>query len=93
MAVLADNVVIVAYPLRNGAQALMPRAIVPRACVRLDGTAKVAYASRTAARSGCPKHETAYRCGFCAQWHRATKHKRLAPRDAVPVAWVRRRAA
>jgi hypothetical protein len=93
MPVLASDVVIVAYPLRNGRQALMPRRVSPRSCVRLDGHAKAGYASRADARRSCPKHEIVYRCRFCAAWHRATKRKPISVCDTLPVAWVKRRAA
>ncbi len=93
MPVLPSDVVIVAYPLRNGTQALMPRRVTPRSCVRLDGKAKAGYASRAVARRSCAKHENVYRCRFCAAWHRATKRKPNSLCDTLPVAWIKRRAA
>jgi hypothetical protein len=93
MPVLGPNVVIVAYPLPNGMQALMPRHVQPRSCTRLDGHAKVVYACRSTARRGCPKHEVVYRCRFCTGWHRATKLKPTADTAVSPVAWVVKRAA
>ena len=85
----SDDVVFVAYPLRNGQQAIMPHRVRPRSCVRLDGVEKVAYAGRAEARRGCPKHEEAYRCRFCGAWHRATKRRTVEGKArAMPVAWV-----
>ncbi|MFN2450345.1 MAG: hypothetical protein ABR508_11265 [Candidatus Baltobacteraceae bacterium] len=90
------DVVFVAHPLPNGTQVLMPRAVRPRSCVRLDGTEKIAYASRSEAGRGCPKHQVTYRCKQCREWHRATKRKTAERRETWPAAaWVaaRRRAA
>ena len=93
-AVATSDFVFVAYPLPDGRQAIMPRRVRPRCCVRLDGTEKLAYASRTEARRGCPKHETTYRCRQCGAWHRATKSRTAARRETWPsAAWVVRRAA
>lgn len=88
MLVLGPDVVIVAYPLPNGRQALMPRHVEPRSCTRLDGHAKVVYPCRSSARRGCPKHEVVYLCRFCAGWHRATRRKPAQARFTPPVAWV-----
>ena len=88
------EVVFVAYPLRNGRQAIMPRRIRPRCCVRLDGVEKIVYASRADARHGCGKHERTYRCGQCGAWHRATKTRTAERRETWPAAaWVARRVA
>ena len=85
--------VFVAYPLPNGSQAIMPRRVRPRCCVRLDGIEKLVYASRAEARKHCPKHEVAYRCRQCGGWHRATKTRTAARRETWPAAaWVRRAA-
>jgi hypothetical protein len=93
-AVLPENSLIVAYPLRNGEMALMPRRRDPRSCVRLDGEAKLAFASRADARRGCPKQQITYRCRHCGDWHRATKRVDVAYRETWPtLAWVTRRAA
>lgn len=91
-----SDIVFVAHPLADGSQALMPRKVVPRSCIRLDGHRKNVYESRAEAREGCPKEQTAYRCNFCGHWHRATKRKRAdvaAMQETFRVAWVRTRAA
>jgi len=83
--------VFVAYPLPNGRQAIMPRRVRPRSCVRLDGAEKLLFASRAEARRGCPKHQTVYRCPQCGAWHRATKKRTAARRETWPAAaWVAR---
>lgn len=64
-----------------------------RSCVLLDGHTKDVYGSRVEARSGCPEQQTAYRCNFCGQWHRATKKKRPELLETFHVAWVATRAA
>ena len=92
--VATPDFIFVAYPLSGGRQAIMPRRVRPRCCVRLDGTEKLVYATRAEARKGCPKHAVTYRCKQCGKWHRATKTRTAARRETWPAAaWVARRAA
>lgn len=67
-----------ARPLPNGTHVLVPRIRLPRTCRRLDGVVKVAFDSRAEARRARPKHQHAYRCPNCRQFHLATDRRRAA---------------
>ncbi len=89
-----NGTVLVARTLPNGTQVLVPWSVRPRSCVRLDGTEKVVFESRSDAARGCPKHQTFYRCRACGAWHRATDRRTGEGREAWPLhaAWVRKAA-
>jgi hypothetical protein len=76
---LETDTILVGTPLPNGTMVLVPRYARVRSCHRLDGTAKVAFRSRSDARKSSRKHHDVYRCGFCGSWHLATKRKRIRP--------------
>jgi len=90
----SNEIVLVARALPDGTQVLIPRTLRPRSCVRLDGTEKVVYDSRSYAARGCPKHMTFYRCKACGAWHRATNRRKGRPHETWPMhaAWVRKAA-
>jgi hypothetical protein len=73
---------------------VVPQMPHPHSCIRLDGSQKVVYASRSEAARNCPKHMTYYRCRACGTWHRATNRRKDAERDAWPMhaAWLRKAA-
>lgn len=85
---LEADTILVGTPLPNGEMVLVPRYARVRSCHRLDGTAKIAFLSRSDARKASRKHQDLYRCRFCGSWHLATKRKRTKP-DVEP-AVVRR---
>lgn len=63
----------VGRPLPDGSQVLVPRVVLPRTCRRLDGVAKLAYATRAEAKAAATKHHIVYRCTHCASFHLASK--------------------
>jgi len=93
---LAADTILIATPLPNGKMVLVPRYGRPRSCHRLDGTAKIAFDTRSNARRRCAKHEHIYRCKFCGAWHLATTHRRVngegVPTRAVLISVVKRAA-
>ena len=91
---LALDTILIATPLPNGTMVLVPRYSRPRSCHRLDGTAKIAFDSRSDARRRCAKHEHIYRCKFCGAWHLATAKRKSRPAEvAVTPCYVPLQAA
>jgi hypothetical protein len=82
---LGPDTILIATPLPHGTMVLVPRYAQQRSCHRLDGTAKIAFASRSGARRRCAKHEHIYRCKFCGAWHLATTRKRVKGAESPPV--------
>jgi len=87
---LAADTILIATPLPNGSQALVPRYTRSRSCHRLDGTAKIAFESRSDTRSRCQKYEHIYRCKFCGAWHLATTKRKPKEKMLVPAPPIRR---
>ncbi len=82
---LASDTILIGTPLPNGTMVLVPRYVRPRSCHRLDGTAKIAFDSRSDARRRCAKHEHTYRCKFCGAWHLATTKRKPRVADVADV--------
>jgi hypothetical protein len=87
----AARLVFVARPMPGGAQVLVPQIVRPRTCRRLDGVAKIGYATRAEAKAATTKHHDVYRCPHCDAFHLATRHGRRS--EAKLAATTRSRVA
>jgi hypothetical protein len=88
---LEPDTILIGTPLPNGTMVLVPRFARARSCHRLDGTAKIAFETRSDARKSCRKHEHVYGCKFCGAWHLATT--KVKPKVVAPAPPFTRKAA
>jgi hypothetical protein len=91
-AALGSHVVLVAYPMRDGTQVLIPVPRARRTCAREDGASKVAYKTKAAARARRGRGQRAYRCSNCGLYHVASvrSFNESGGRYAAPASPVRR---
>jgi len=67
---LGPNIIIVAYPARDGRHVLIPVTRATSACSLNDGRPRTGYATRAKARRNCHPGQHTYLCS-CGKYHNA----------------------